>query len=268
MLKSKNMVLKIILLCLFLTTIMIIFIKIIKPKELPVILSHAKYVINVHDPREVVASREYVFIGYVSSIDGTEYITDDDDGNPKTKYSINVIENLKGELPIDKNIPITKTGGITRDNKNISIYDGDIMPEEGKLYIFAVITTKEGELHCPAPSSCILIDKSIEKIENTKFNLENAKKLVDKSPVKEKYKDAIKNEIKSIYDIREQKISRYDVNFQDKAAYETEDVSTENNNIVKENELITSIKETKENQLNTSIKEKYNNSFETTVINN
>ena len=48
MFKSKNMVFKIMILlfCLFLTTIMIIFIKIIKPKELPVIFSHAKYVIN------------------------------------------------------------------------------------------------------------------------------------------------------------------------------------------------------------------------------
>lgn len=83
---------------------------------------------------------------YFVSCDGTEYrnviTTEDEKGNPKevgspyTNYTIQVLENIKGELITDKPIPIVKQGGISEKQDAIYLFENDSLPSENSIYIF------------------------------------------------------------------------------------------------------------------------------------
>ena len=86
--------------------------------NLPIHQMHASFVYDTDNIREAVGICDYVFVAKVVSCDGTEYrnviTTEDEKGNPKevgspyTNYTIQVLENIKGELITDKPIPIVK----------------------------------------------------------------------------------------------------------------------------------------------------------------
>lgn len=88
--------------------------------SLPIYPMRASFVYNTNDIREAVGICDYVFVGEVISCDGTQYrnivTMEDDYGNPKevgspyTNYTVNVIENIKGELVTEQPILITKQG--------------------------------------------------------------------------------------------------------------------------------------------------------------
>lgn len=98
--------------------------------NLPIHQMHASFVYDTDNIREAVGICDYVFVAKVVSCDGTEYrnviTTEDEKGNPKevgspyTNYTIQVLENIKGELITDKPIPIVKQGGIS-ENKMLFI---------------------------------------------------------------------------------------------------------------------------------------------------
>lgn len=177
-------------------------------ESLPINWNNGLYIINVDDPREVVGWADYVFIGYVNSKDGTEYfLPNSDDGMPRTKYTITVMENIKGVLPLDESVHLQKEGGLTKDGKSISLFEEDFLPEEGKSYLFSVAAREDGTLYCPAPNSSIPIDENAKKISAEKFDAKAAAESYGTSEVVSRYKDAVKNEIKynrdrylSIYD--------------------------------------------------------------------
>ena len=80
--------------------------------NLPIHQMHASFVYDTDNIREAVGICDYVFVAKVVSCDGTEYrnviTTEDEKGNPKevgspyTNYTIQVLENIKGELITDK----------------------------------------------------------------------------------------------------------------------------------------------------------------------
>ena len=107
---------------------------------------------DVSDERKLAGFADYVFIGEVKEVVGTGY-TDAEwyDGFkfyafPFTKYEIRVIENLKGELRTDVNIPLFKDDGVMPIGKISTLYGGDNLPDEGECYVFLCKCDEDGEL--------------------------------------------------------------------------------------------------------------------------
>ena len=108
---------------------------------------------DVSDKRKVVGFHDYVFVGEVKRVVGTGYTdVDFSDGlrmfsQPYTQYEIRVIENLKGELVTDRDIPLTKHDGAYYFGKRVSMMEGDKLPDVGECYIFICTAGEEGELY-------------------------------------------------------------------------------------------------------------------------
>ena len=108
---------------------------------------------DVSDKRKVVGFHDYVFVGEVKKVVGTGYTdVDFSDGmrmfsQPYTQYEIRVIENLKGELVTDRDIPLTKHDGVYFFGKRVSMMEGDSLPDEGECYIFICTAGEDGELY-------------------------------------------------------------------------------------------------------------------------
>ena len=117
--------------------------------NLPIHQMHASFVYDTDNIREAVGICDYVFVAKVVSCDGTEYrnviTTEDEKGNPKevgspyTNYTIQVLENIKGELITDKPIPIVKQGGISEKQDAIYLFENDSLPSENSIYILSLI---------------------------------------------------------------------------------------------------------------------------------
>ena len=108
---------------------------------------------DVSDKRKVVGFHDYIFVGEVKKVVGTGYTdVDFSDGmrmfsQPYTRYEIRVLENLKGELVTDRDIPLTKHDGVYFFGKRVSMMEGDSLPDEGECYIFICIADENGELN-------------------------------------------------------------------------------------------------------------------------
>jgi hypothetical protein len=103
----------------------------------------ASYVINVNHLTEVVGFCDYVFVGYVKGMTGTRY----DDSIPHTCYDVTVLNNIKGDLPLDTAVKVQKTGGLTKDSSQCFLMKGDSLPKTGGYYIFAVKNSNEDGLY-------------------------------------------------------------------------------------------------------------------------
>ena len=114
---------------------------------------------DVSDINKVVGFHDYVFVGQVKKIVGTGYTdVDFSDGlrlfsQPFTQYEIRVLENIKGELVTDRDIPLTKHDGAYYFGKRVSMMEGDSLPDEGECYIFICIADENGELNIGSFSS-------------------------------------------------------------------------------------------------------------------
>ena len=108
---------------------------------------------DISDKRKVVGFHDYVFVGQVKKVVGTGYTdVDFSDGlrlfsQPYTQYEIRVLENLKGELVTDRDIPLTKHDGAYYFGKRVSMMEGDSLPDEGECYIFICTAGEDGELY-------------------------------------------------------------------------------------------------------------------------
>lgn len=114
---------------------------------------------DVSDRNKVVGFHDYVFVGDVKKVVGTGYTdVEFSDGlrmfsQPYTRYEIRVLENLKGELVTDSDIPLTKHDGAYFFGKRVSMMEGDSLPDVGECYIFICITDENGELNIGSFSS-------------------------------------------------------------------------------------------------------------------
>ena len=62
---------------------------------------------------------------------------------PYTNYTIQVLENIKGELITDKPIPIVKQGGISEKQDAIYLFENDSLPSE-KSHLYLLAYAQEG----------------------------------------------------------------------------------------------------------------------------
>ena len=108
---------------------------------------------DINDKNKVVGFHDYVFVGEVKSVVGTGYSdVDFSDGlrmfsQPYTQYEIRVLENIKGELITDRDIPLKKHDGAYPFGKSVSMMEGDNLPDVGECYIFICTADEEGELN-------------------------------------------------------------------------------------------------------------------------
>lgn len=118
-----------------------------------------EWVYDIGDKNKVVGFNDYVFVGEVKKVVGTGYSdVDFSDGlrmfsQPYTQYEIRVIENLKGKLVTDRDIPLTKHDGAYLFGKRVSMMDGDNLPDVGECYIFICNADENGELNIGSFSS-------------------------------------------------------------------------------------------------------------------
>jgi len=147
--------------------------------ELPIETMSAEFIYDPKDIRELIGITDYVFVGVVSEEMETEYKNETHyfiegeeriHADPLTKYKIQVLTNIKGELLTDEPIELKKDGGIALDGKSIYLYPGDTLPVVGKTYIFSAFCQKNGTLIASGPNSTVEIDENnqTEAIESFK----------------------------------------------------------------------------------------------------
>lgn len=130
------------------------------------------YSIDVTDLREVVGDSDYVIIAEVKSYVATTYSVT---GIPLTEYTIQVIENVKGELDSSKEINLIKEGGINEKNTAFVVYEGDLLPQIGKTYIFCLYGQSSGAIRaCGQNYTLAIEDTSNYKNEINYLNILNA----------------------------------------------------------------------------------------------
>ena len=158
---------------------------------------------DVSDKRKVVGFHDYVFVGEVKKVVGTGYSdVDFSDGlrmfsQPYTRYEVRVIENLKGELVTDRDIPLTKHDGAYLFGKRVSMMEGYNLPDVGECYIFICSADEDGELNIGSFSSfCDIYLCKAEEYTGQEAKIEI-------------YRDAVRNMDESVY-IGERYKSKYE----------------------------------------------------------
>ncbi|NDI34941.1 hypothetical protein [Chengkuizengella sediminis] len=161
--------------------------------DLPVTKLSGSFSIDVNDLTQIVGDADYVFVAEITdevetlykdpvtieTKNGSKEVSD-----PYTKYSIMVVDNIKGKLKGNKKFDILKAGGISQDQESIVLYEDDELLQVGKYYIIAAYAQPDGSLLVSGPnSSSVLTETSKSKIVSSKEYKE--------------YKEAFKNEFKS-----------------------------------------------------------------------
>ncbi|WP_081327507.1 MULTISPECIES: hypothetical protein [Paenibacillus] len=176
-----------------------------KAGEVPTSYLHASFDINVDNPKEVVGFADYVFVGFVEEMTGTDYkfpVTKETEDGPKelkspyTNYSIKVLDNIKGNLKKDVSIPLQKSGGLSEDKSTYLLYEDDFLPQKGKAYVFTAATQPDGSLLVSGPNSNIEVKTDFfSKNSIQKLSEESIANELTKTDEYKKYQDAYKNEI-------------------------------------------------------------------------
>jgi hypothetical protein len=134
--------------------------------DLPVTNLSGSFSIDVHDLSQVVGDADYVFVAKVNDEIETIYKdtvtieTKDGDkevSDPYTKYSITVIDNIKGKLKKNKEFDILKAGGISEDKKSIILYEDDELFKEDNYYIMSAYAQPDGSLLVSGPNSSLAL---------------------------------------------------------------------------------------------------------------
>lgn len=133
-----------------------------KNTPIEVVELRGSYAIDVNDTRCRVGFADYVFVGEIIEVIGTEYRHHELDtegniieetGSPYTEYKVKVIENIKGELTIDKEIVLYQAGGLSFDNSAIHVYEDDKLMASEKTYIIETSVQSDGSLLASGPNN-------------------------------------------------------------------------------------------------------------------
>ena len=171
------------------------------------------YTIDVHSYEALAGNADYVMIGKVVDELGVDYkwpvMKENEDGTqteltkPYTKYSVEVIENLKGELSQEEPIIISKDGGITKDGKFCDLYESDTLPVEGNEYVFYVYAQEDGRNLVSGPNSSIPLSDNRKELSTIS---EEAR--LDRESILEKVRNGVANQIETD---REKRNSKDDI---------------------------------------------------------
>ena len=171
------------------------------------------YTIDVHSYEALAGNADYVMIGKVVDELGVDYkwpvMKENEDGTqteltkPYTKYSVEVIENLKGELSQEEPIIITKKGGITKDGKFCDLYESDTLPVEGNEYVFYVYAQEDGRNLVSGPNSSIPLSDNRKELSTI-----SEEAMLDRESILEKVRNGVANQIETD---REKRNSKDDI---------------------------------------------------------
>lgn len=145
-------------------------------ENLPVEYLYADFAIDTNNLYEVVGFADYYFIATVDEVVGTSYrnevtLETEDGGQrkvstPYTEYSVDVLRNIKGTLPEDESILLTKVGGVSRDEKSVVVYENDMMLEPGKTYAMTACVQQNGTLLVSGPNSCEMVENDVNTADS------------------------------------------------------------------------------------------------------
>ena len=120
----------------------------------------AIFAVDMNNPKEVVGNATHVFVGYVKQKEETYYM----EHFPYTRYSVEVVDSIKGGLAVGQIVAVDKEGGIAEDKSCLILYREDILPEEGQYYVFLTRGGENGGIYTASGmNTTVLLD-----IENTK----------------------------------------------------------------------------------------------------
>ena len=169
-------------------------------KEIEIAEAMGCYTIDVYSYEALAGDADYVMIGKVVEELGVKYefpvMTENEDGTqkevsmPYTEYSVEVIENLKGELSQEEPITITKDGGMTEDGKFCELYERDTLPVKGNEYVFYVYAQEDGRNLVSGPNSSIPLSDNRKELSTI-----SEKAMLDRESILEKVRNGVANQI-------------------------------------------------------------------------
>lgn len=149
-------------------------------EHLPVEKIKGSMVYDMSTKEKSIGAVDNVFVAKINNIVKTVY---DENDIPSTIYEIEVIENIKGNLPSNKTIKLTQKGGLNKDQKSYTFYENAYLLEEGQEYIIlAFVPFNNGDL-------VIHNEHTYIKLDNNSISKKNSINIVDQ------YKEAYNNQI-------------------------------------------------------------------------
>lgn len=172
-----------------------------------IISSQYNHVIDIKNKSELSGFVDYIFIGVIEektgSIAESEFRIETITGYehieiPATKYSVSVLENIKGELRTDGAIEIFKSGGLTDDGKYLFLEDGDFILKTGDICIFFATVREDGTLYIQGKEFNLKLDEVAYNQTYTKNNISKMEDLLEeikKSEIYQEIRKSYENEI-------------------------------------------------------------------------
>lgn len=149
-------------------------------EHLPVEKIKGSMVYDMSTKEKSIGAVDNVFVAKINNIVKTVY---DENDIPSTIYEIEVIENIKGNLPSNKTIELTQKGGLNKNKKSYTFYENAYLLEEGQEYIIlAFVPFNNGDL-------VIHNEHTYIKLDNNSISKKNSINIVDQ------YKEAYNNQI-------------------------------------------------------------------------
>lgn len=118
------------------------------------------YIYDVRDMAARIGDSDYVFVANV--VKKGDVVEFPDGGMPETNYQLQVLKNIKGDLVMDKIIPLKKEGGYSKSEHFNYVIENDFLPEEGDLCLFLTCASEEGDLYASGENSTILLKSAAE----------------------------------------------------------------------------------------------------------
>ena len=178
---------------------------------LPVSYSHASFAFDTSVPEIAVGASDYVFIAKINNILRTEYlnpveieINNEGDtiimSDPYTIYSIDVVQNIKGELITSKSIELMQYGGLNENGESYSFLEGGSLLKEGEYYILLPDAIEDGgSIEVADPNRIVSLGSGI------------AKNQIKDNKLVRKYIKACEKQLKKLK--KTNHISKYDLNY-------------------------------------------------------
>lgn len=154
-------------------------------KNLPISYSAASYAYDTSTPEKAMGIADYAFIAKINGVLRTEYrhpstVYRNGEGqvvyDPYTVYSVEVIDNIKGEVIKTKNLEVVQHGGITSDGSQIVLMEGMELLKVGEYYILLPYTASDGRLGISSTTSIVNLGVPSESEVSTLKNIDSIKR--------------------------------------------------------------------------------------------